>query len=632
MKSFKRLFEILGRWKYHYLFAAILLVISVGFRILEPRILQLAIDNVIIKVISNHYTESNNAGLVYWLYSAVLPDVNSGNYRIILLGLGILFISISLLRGFTMFVSNAVSSSATENAVKLLRDKLFSHLQKLPLSYHSKTPTGELIQRCTGDVETVRKFSYMQVVEAIRMGSIFIGAFLMMASIHLTFALITITFVPVILIGSRFFFKKETEIWTEHEKHQDRLTTIVQENLSGIRVVKAFAKESYEIEKFTEQNSLKKFWGLKLLRLHSLYWPSTDLLVYTQVALTVFLGGYYTLSNQITVGEYIAFYSYAMLVTWPIRRLGQLISEMGMTSVALDRIYSILNSPQEDYSGFISDESKLSGSIEFENVFFKYNKNEDDYILNGVSFSISSSEKVAFIGPTGSGKTTIISLLMRFYEADSGKILIDGKDIRTYSKSYLRKRFGVVLQKPFLFSTTIKDNIAYSEPGSDLEDVISSAKVAKIHEIIKDVFPKSYETLVGEKGVTLSGGQKQRLTIARTLIKDPDIFVFDDSTSSIDTETEYEIQNALNNILDNKTTIIIAHRLTSIQFCNKIIVLDKGKVIEQGKHEELLLLNGFYKKIYDIQISIEDEIEEDIKSSGTAGNQNCDLELMKEST
>ena len=498
-----------------------------------------------------------------------------------------------------------------------MRDRLFSHIQALPLAYHSKTPTGELIQRCTGDVETLRKFAATQVVEVIRLSALFVGAFVMMATINMTYALIAIMFAPVILIGSIYYFKRESIIWNEHEKEQDKLSIIVQENLSGIRVVKAFAKENYEIDKFTKQNEEKKKWGLKLVKLNRIYWPSSDFLVHTQIAISIFFGGYLTLSNQLSIGELTAFYSYSMFVTWPMRRIGQIVSDMGMTTVSIKRLFSILDIEQEDYSGKNYEGKQLKGDIEFKDVSFRYEGNEKHRVLNSINFKVNAGEKSRFLDHPGAGKTTIISLLMRFFEADSGSILVDGKKIDSYSKEYLRSRFGVVLQKPFLFSTTIKDNIAYANPDSHIDEVIEASRAAKIHDIITEVFPNSYETIVGEKGVTLSGGQKQRVTIARTLLKDPDILIFDDSTSAVDSETEYEIQKELRNMIKGKTTFIIAHRITSIQDCDRIIVLDKGNIIEDGTHEELLLNNGFYKKVYDIQVSIEDEIRAETDSEET---------------
>ncbi len=614
MKSLKKLFEILGKWKYQYISASVLLIVSVGFRLMEPKILQMAVDKIIAFFVTGKgNTVKADDVITRFLYS-ILPELKIENAGLILIYLGVLFLIIALLRGVTMLSSSTISAASTEKAMKKLRDRLFTHLQHLPMKYFGKTPTGELIQRCTGDVETVRKFATMQVTESIRLASIFIGAFIMMFMVNQTYALIAIMLFPIMITASVFFFKKEGEIWTKHEAEQDKLTAMVQENLSGIRVVKAFEKENYEIEKFTRQNEEKRKWGMKLLKLHSYYWPGSDVMVYTQLAISIFAGGYFVLTNQITIGEFTAFYTYAAYVTWPMRRLAQLVSEMGMTRVAIERIYSILEHPREDYSGYDNDGKELKGMIEFDNVIFKYEDDEIN-ILNGVSMKINPGEKVALLGPTGAGKSTIISLLMKFYEPDKGMIRIDGRDINEYSRPFLRSKMGVVLQRPFLFSTSIKENIAYSNPDTHIEEIVESAKVANIHDIISDDFPHSYETVIGEKGVTLSGGQKQRVTLARTLLKNPDILILDDSTSAIDTETEFEIQKALRGITRSKTTIVIAHRITSVQDCDRIIVLDKGRVIEEGTHDELIENNGFYERIYDIQVSIEDEITSDIQQA-----------------
>ncbi|MBK8550730.1 MAG: ABC transporter ATP-binding protein [Ignavibacteria bacterium] len=615
MDYLKKLFQILGKWKSFYILSAVLLIILTFVRMLEPKVLQIAVDKVIVYFQSDGKITFIPEDFITRFFYSILPELKMDNLQLILISLGIILLVISLLRGMFSFSANAITASSTEKATKNLRDRLFSHIQALPIAYHSKTPTGELIQRCTGDVETIRKFASMQVVEVVRLSALFVGAFIMMASIDLTYAFVSIVFVPVILLGSIYYFKKESVIWNEHEKEQDKLSIIVQENLSGIRVVKAFAKENFEIDKFTKQNEEKKKWGLKLVKLNRIYWPTSDVLVHTQIALSIFFGGYLTLHNQLSIGEYTAFYSYSMFVTWPMRRIGQIVSEMGMATIAMKRLFSILDTEQEDYSGKKFEGNKLDGNIEFKDVSFKYEESEKHRVLNNISFKVKAGEKIALLGPTGAGKTTIISLLMRFFESDSGDILIDGKKIQSYSKEYLRSRFGVVLQKPFLFSTTIKDNIAYANPDSHIDEVIEASRAAKIHDIIEEVFPDSYETILGEKGVTLSGGQKQRVTIARTLLKDPDILIFDDSTSAVDSETEFEIQKALRKIIKGKTTFIIAHRLTSIQDCDRIIVLDKGNIIEEGTHEELLMHNGFYKKIYDIQVSVEDEIRAETVNS-----------------
>lgn len=614
MENVKKLFQLLDKWKHNYVFASVLLIIATAIRMLEPKVLQVTVDKIVAYFTVSSDSYKGGTGMITTLFNSVLPELRTDNLHIILIWLGLIFLFISLLRGVFTFSSSAISASSTEKAIKKLRDRLFSHLQALPLAYHSKTPTGELIQRCTGDVETVRKFASIQVVDVLRLLTIFIAAFIMMYGINIIYSLIAVALVPVIAVGSVIFFKKESEIWTKHEKEQDKLSIIVQENLSGIRVVKAFAKEKYEIEKFTNQNETKRQWGIKLLKLHAFFWPFSDFLVYTQMSISVFAGAYFALNGVITVGELTAFYSYAMLVTWPLRRVGQVVAEMGMTTVAIKRIFSILDFQAEDRTGINENGyGKLKGEIEFRNISFRYPDGNEKHVLNDISFKIKPGEKIALLGPSGSGKSTIISLLMRFFEPDEGEILLDGKSLKLYSKELLRNRIGVVLQKPFLFSRTLKENIAYGNPSSHIDEVIDAAKVAKIHDVITEIFPQSYETVVGEKGVTLSGGQKQRVSIARTLLTDPDIFVLDDSTSAVDTETEFEIQKALAEIMKNKTSFVIAHRITSIQNCDRIIVLDKGKVIEQGTQKDLLSIDGFFKKIYNLQVLIEEEIENEIK-------------------
>ena len=625
MKSFKKIFEILDKWKYHYTFAGILLIISVGIRMLEPKVLQFTVDKVIVNFIKGGNSQIDLSSPFAKVMHLFIPELKIENLFWILVSIGCIYLAISFFRASFQFASGAISASSTEKAIKKLKDRLFSHIQSMPLEYFSKTPTGELVQRCTGDVETVRKFASMHVVEVMRMSALLVGAFIMMATINLNYALIAVAMFPIISAGSMYFFRMESRVWTEHEKRSDKLTSIVQENLSGIRVVKAFAKEDYEIDKFTRQNEEKRRWGIKLIKLHGIFWPSSDFFVHMQIAISIFTGAYFALKGTISLGEFIAFYSYAVVVTWPMRRIPQLVSEMGMTSVAIKRIYSILNYPGEDYESGESGSASIKGDIEFENISFRYDSHDENIVLKNVSFKIKSGEKIALMGPTGSGKSTIISLLQRFYEHESGSIRIDGKDIRGYSKPYIRSRIGVVLQKPFLFSTSIKDNIAYVKPDTKMDEVKESAKIASIHGIIEESFPESYDTIVGEKGVTLSGGQKQRVTIARTLLKDPDVLVLDDSTSSVDTETEFEIQKALRKRIHDKTTIIIAHRITSIQDCDRIIVLDKGRVIESGTHEELLANNGFYKKIFDIQVSIEDEINEEISGKEKITHRNVKI-------
>ncbi|BDS14502.1 ABC transporter ATP-binding protein [Aureispira anguillae] len=623
MQKFYQLWGVLGQWKNRYLIAGLLLTFSSLVRMLEPKVIQIAIDGVV-EHFATTATHQEPDFLVYLFY-AVLPTNNSDNLHWFLFCLGVLLVSIVAIKALSWFTANIIVADSTEKAIKAFRDRLFAHIQSLSLSQMSKIPTGELIQRCTGDIGTIQKFIGTQISELIRLAAIATGAFAMMWMVHPSYALISIAlFVPIILT-SYFFFKKEQTVWEEHENEQDKLTAIIQENLAGIRVVQAFAEEENETHRFAAQNKAKRTIGVRHIDLHMLFWPFSDWLVNVQIALSLFAGGYYALLGEITVGEYTSFFAYAVMVTWPMRNLGRIVSQLGMAGVAMERITQILEAETEDYNlqPAANSEEQL-GEIEFRNVWFAYpNANKTTtgkWALQDVSFNVNLGEKLAIMGSTGAGKSTIIALLLRFYEPDDGLILLNGKPLTSYDKVFLRQQFGVVLQKPFLFSTSIRENIAYARKNihgqtqlsqqtdvseEDLESVADDACVTDfIHKM-----SAGYETLVGEKGVTLSGGQKQRVALARTLLSDPAILVLDDATSAVDTETEFKMQQALNKRMKGKTTFIIAHRLTSIQDADKILVLTDGKVLELGTHKELLKNKSFYREVYDIQSSIEDSIQ-----------------------
>ncbi len=610
MKNIYRLFRVLDQWKYHYLLAGILLIFGTIIGMLEPKVLQIAIDGVVTFFIKNGEAPPLNDSIAALLYS-ILPDIRMNNLPFVLICIGGLFAVIALTKAALRFISAVITANSTEKAIKKLRDTLFAHIQAMPAAYFNETPSGDLIQRCTGDVDTIRGFIGQQVIQMVSFTAFFIGAFFMMYAVHPKAAFIAVSLVPIILLTSLWFFKKEAAIWETHEKEQDKLTAIIQENLSGIRVVKAFANEPFETDKFDRQNDEKLKIGVKQVDLHTTFWPFSDFLVNTQIVIGVATSGYFTLMQQLTIGEFAAFFTYSIMVAWPMRAVGRIMSKMGMAVVAIDRIGQILDAKEEVYTGTVSGTQPIQGDIIFENVSFKYSEKEEKYALKNISFHIKKGEKVALLGPTGAGKSTIIALLARFYEPTEGKIFLDGKALQEYDKQYLRKRLGIVHQKPFLFSTTIEQNIAYTKPEAQKGVIYDAAQSAAVQDFI-DKMSNGYETMVGEKGVTLSGGQKQRVALARTLLADPDILILDDATSAVDTETEYSIQQALKEKMDGKTSIIIAHRLTAVQQAERLFVFENGKIIESGTHKELLLQNGFYKKVYDIQVAIEDDIEREL--------------------
>lgn len=637
MQKFHQLWLVLDKWKSWYLMAGLLLTFSSFVRMLEPKIIQIAVDGVV-KFFSTSNTNNAPDWIVQQFYT-ILPPIESNNLTWVLFCIGLLLVCIVSVKAITWFIANILVASSTEKAIKHFRDHLFAHIQTLSLSQMSKIPTGELIQRCTGDIGTIQNFIGSQISELIRLVAIAVGAFAMMWLVHPTYAAISVLLFFPLILTSYFFFKKEQSVWQEHEDEQDKLTAIIQENLSGIRVVKAFAEEENEILRFAVQNEVKRTIGVQHIDLHMVFWPLSDWLVNTQIALSLFAGGYFSLLGEITVGEYASFFTYTIMVTWPMRNLGRIVSKLGMAGVAMERITQILQAETEDYDAKNTPVlTEPLGTIEFKNVWFAYPQSKEKkehnssnsktttkttedkkWALQNVSFKIEQGDKLAIMGPTGAGKSTLITLLLRFYEPDKGSILMNGKPLETFDKLFLRQHLGVVLQKPFLFSTSIRANIGYARNDLDgnlqlseknapsSEDILSVAKDACVTDFI-DKMSAGYDTLVGEKGVTLSGGQKQRVALARTLLSNPQILILDDATSAVDTETEFKMQEALNRRMKGKTTLIISHRLTSVQHADKILILKEGAVLEFGDHATLLRNKLFYKEVFDIQSSIEDSI------------------------
>jgi len=596
----------LGSWKWHYGTASVLLIIGIFIRSLEPKILQIAVDNVVVFYHSNGLDGAFGQDFVSRFFYAILPHMSINNLAWVLGALGLVYLGLAVLRGSFLLAASALNASSAENAVKQLRDRIFRHIQRLPMSYHSNITTGELIQRSTGDIDTVRKFLLNQVVEVIRLIALFGFSLLMMLIVDWQYALISVAVVPVITIGGYLFFKQESKLWEEHEKEADKLNAIVQENLNGIRVVKALSAEEQEMEKFERQNKKKLAIGIRHVFLHVWYWPISDFLVLLQIIISIVAGGCFVLTAQISLGELLSFYTYIVMVAWPMRQVSRVLSQMGMATVAIGRIWEILDEKEEDYAGK-SIEQPAKGTITFRNVSFRYDKKNPSLILKNISFEIAAGEKVALIGPTASGKSTIIKLLTRFYEPDEGEILIDGQPIAQISKKELRAMIGVVLQRAFLFSSSLRENIAYARNKVDSDEIHHVAEMAQASGIHHNL-PEGFDTIIGEKGVMLSGGQKQRVSLARTLLANPQILVLDDVTSAVDTETEFEIFKSLNKPNADKTTIIISHRLTSIQQTDRVFVLEKGEITGMGPHEELIKSNRYYRQINELQSELEQQI------------------------
>ena len=520
---------------------------------------------------------------------------------------GLALLAITIVNGVFQFVKGRWSAAASESIAKQLRDDLYDHIQRLPYDSHVKAETGDLIQRCTSDVETVRRFLSVQLVELGRAIIMLVAAIFIMIKIDKQMTLASVLVVPIIFTFAFVFFIKVQKAFLKADESEGRLSNILQENLTGVRVVRAFGRQVYEDEKFDRQNIEYRDLVNKLIRLLAMYWSLSDGLALFQIALVVVLGVYRASSGQITFGDMNVFVSYVSMLLWPIRQMGRILTDMGKTLVSVGRIQEILERPVESQDED-SVEAPINGDIVFENVDFEYEKGKP--ILKNLSFRVKQGQTVAILGPTGSGKSSLVHLLQRLYDYTGGSITIGGVELKKIDKKWLRRQVGLVLQEPFLYSKTIKENIRIARPSASDEEVYQASRIASVHDVICE-FEKGYDTPVGEKGVTLSGGQKQRVAIARTIINDCSILIFDDSLSAVDTETDAAIRRELNKRSKEISTFIISHRVTTLAEADLILVLDEGRLIQSGSHQDLSQQPGLYQRIWSIQNSMEEEGAED---------------------
>ncbi len=533
------------------------------------------------------------------------------------------FVGLAVFQGAFTFISGKLAARSAEGVILRLRNYLFDHIQRLPFTYHDHTQTGELVQRCTSDVNAIRRFFAEQAIEVGRVVLLFIINFAALLTINVRLAWLSIISFPIVFIFSIFLFKKIHVAYEAHQNQEGVLSSTLQENLTGVRVVKAFARQRFEMDKFEEVNQEQYQRGRRLVKLHALYWPVLETISGLQMVLVFFLGALMVINGVMTVGDYLAFAGLIIWIIWPLQGLGRLIVQTSMGLVSYRRVADIISEAQEVLTRSKGTEEQgtpsggalngntpatIRGELEFKNVSFEYDDNTP--VLRHISFTAKPGQMIALLGPTGSGKSSLVNLLPRFYPYTSGQILLDGVELSHYPLPELRRQVGIVEQEPFLFSRTIRENIAYGVHREVTEaEIEAAARAAAIHDIIV-TFPDGYDTLVGEKGVTLSGGQKQRVAIARTLLKDPRILVFDDAVSAVDTETEAIIHAALERLRHGRTTFVIAHRIQTVMQADQILVLDQGRIVQRGRHHELMAQDGIYRRIYDLQASIEQEIEE----------------------
>lgn len=510
-------------------------------------------------------------------------------------------VAAAILSGVFNYICKMSLSKGSENFMKAIRDKLYHHIAYLPFSWHVKHQTGEIIQRCTSDVDVIRNFVCNQLPEVFRITFLIVLYISIMFSMNVKLTLIVTLFVPVILGYSYFFHSRIAHRFLRADEAEGELSSTVQENLTGVRVVRAFGREQYEIQRFDEKNNIFANLWIRLGRLMSAYWSLGDFVTGLQILTVIALGTVFTVNGELSLGEFLAFASYNSSLAWPIRGLGRILSDMSKAGVSVDRVVYILNAEEEKDTGKAL-KPELTGDICFEHVNFSYE--EGGEILKDMNFTIPSGSTFAILGSTGSGKSTMMHLLNRLYDLPegSGRITIGGTDIRDIERQHLRKNIGMVLQEPFLFSRSIGENIGITKEQPSQEEIGAAARIACVDEAIEH-FADGYDTIVGERGVTLSGGQKQRVAIARMLMKKAPILVFDDSLSAVDSETDSKIRKALKEEMKKATVLLISHRITSLMQADCILVMDKGEIRQMGTHQELILEDGPYRDIYEIQMN-----------------------------
>jgi len=520
---------------------------------------------------------------------------------------------IGIFRSIMTYMQRYFSEWVAQHVGYDLRNRLYDHIQHLPFSYHDRAQTGQLISRCIEDVRAIERFTGFGVVDLIRLSLLMVGIIALLFYYNARLAPIALLpMIPLMLITTNFG-RRIGDLFLAVDHALGELSSRLQESVTGVQVVRAFAREPYEIENFDQANRNLYNARLTIIGEWSKVMPSTLFLVTSGTILILWFGGNMVLRGEMTIGELVAFNSYLLMLASPAQQLTWLVNLAGEAEAGVRRTFEVLDvEPEIQSPPDAVILPPLSGSVEFRDVNFQY-KGENRLALKNINLKVEPNQIIALIGSTGSGKTSLVNLIPRFYDVTMGALRVDGYDVRNADLTSLRQQIGIVLQTSTLFSTTIRENIAYGRPDASLEEVIACAKAAQAHEFIL-ALPQGYDTVIGERGVTLSGGQRQRVAIARALLMDPRILILDDSTSSVDTQTEQLIQQALDRLMEGRTTFVIAHRVSTVRRADLILVMEGGEMVEQGKHKELLEEGRFYSEIYNLQLRDQERFLEEIQA------------------
>tara|TARA_E500000331_G_scaffold71765_2_gene66491 strand:+ start:7647 stop:9506 length:1860 start_codon:yes stop_codon:yes gene_type:complete len=600
---FSALWRLTRGQRLRYLAAMIAMSVGVGFSFAIPMISKWSIDGII-------------EGEFAWveLVTALIGiDRASLTDTVLLVLAGVAVISATMMSGLFTYLRSRWAAMASQSIVRTLRDRLYTHLENLPARFHDQAETGDLIQRCTSDVETIRKFLAGQIIEVCRALTMVLTAAPLLFSMHSGLAMISLALMPVIFLYAYVFYLKVQHQFQKRDEAEAAMSARLQENLTGIRVVRAFARQQYEITEFGTRNRSFRDHNMRLNIIMALFWSGSDILTFVQSGITLIAGAWLLIHGEITVGTLVAFISLTGMVIWPIRQLGRVLQDVGKATVALGRLNHILEEPEES-SHEAYPSQPASGEIRFTGLNFGYNEAEP--VVHDIDLSINPGETIAILGPPGCGKTTLVQLLLRLYDYQNGSITLDNQELTELARKYVRQNIGMVMQEPFLYSRSIGGNLRIGKQDATDDEIEQVIHEAAIDTSIRR-FSKGLAAMVGERGVTLSGGQRQRLALARALIRDPSILILDDSLSAVDTQTERHILAALRERKGRATTIMIAHRLSTVADADRIVLMEAGRIVQQGTHDELRTVDGPYRDLCDLQTSFETSLAADLASATT---------------